>query len=100
MKKYLLLLLVLAALPVSAYTVAETEEQAAVLVQPTPQISINGRTVRIQGANGLSLEIYDITGKLVFAQQVDSPDKTVTPELPKGIYIVRVGKHTRKLALN
>ncbi|MCH5181677.1 MAG: T9SS type A sorting domain-containing protein [Prevotellaceae bacterium] len=100
MKKYLLFFFLFAAASASAHIVTETEEQAFTSVQPTPQISVNGGNIRIQGANGLCLEIYDITGKRIYSQQLDSPDKTVSPELPKGIYIVRIGKYTRKLALN
>lgn len=65
-----------------------------------PTIEVRGKVLRITNAEGALLELYDLTGRQVIRMQVDSPDKTVSLNLRKGCYIVRVGKLTRKIALN
>ena len=101
MKRYILLFFLTAAIPVSANMTADLDEVLkSEQVQPGPTITVGRHGIRIQGASGLKFEIYDITGKLVYSQQLDSPDKTIVPDVPKGVYIVRVGKYTRKLALD
>lgn len=64
------------------------------------KIVVEDNQVHILGAQGAILEIYDVTGKRISAYRIDSNDKTITLNLGKGCYILRVGKTTRKIALS
>lgn len=79
-----------------------TDAEPSELVAARPQISItvDGRNVRLQNAQGTVLEIFSITGKKVAAFKVDTNDKTVTVNVGKGCYIVKVGGITKKIYLN
>lgn len=64
------------------------------------RISVSGRNIRIQFAVGETLEIYDITGAKVGSYRIDSADKTINVILPKGYYILKVGKRAvRKVSI-
>jgi len=80
-----------------------TPEPVAVVENETEQVQIsvtNGSTVQVKFAEGMMLEVYSITGEKVYAQRVDSPSKSFEfSNLPKGCYIVKVGKVTRKVYL-
>lgn len=62
-------------------------------------VEVRGNVLHIVGAQGATLEVYDVTGKRVLTTRVDSNDKRVALNLGKGCYIVKVGKITRKIAL-
>ncbi len=61
------------------------------------EISAEGNVVTVRGAQGLSLEVFDITGKRVVLSRIDAPEKRITLNLPKGCYIVKAGKVVRKV---
>ena len=60
-------------------------------------LTVKGRQVTIQNAQGNYIEVYDITGKRVFYAPIDSELKQFTLKLHKGCYILRVGTVTRKV---
>ncbi|WP_276908690.1 T9SS type A sorting domain-containing protein [Hallella colorans] len=63
-------------------------------------ISINSESVlRVTGAAGEILYIYNITGVRVMSIKVDGADKSYSLNLPKGCYIVKVGKMVRKISI-
>lgn len=66
---------------------------------PTEEISISikGRELRVQHAEGQSIDIYNVAGVKVMTQRVDSEDKVVLLNIPRGIYIVKVGKVARRI---
>lgn len=70
------------------------------LLLAEPSITVRGNVLHIQNAQGSSLEVYDVTGKRVMLQSIESNDKSVTLNLNKGCYIVRIGKLTRKISLS
>lgn len=76
----------------------EPAEFVSVLAEPT--LTVRGNVLHIQNAQGCSLEVYDVTGKRVMLQSIESNEKTVTLNLSKGCYIVRIGKLTRKISLS
>ena len=65
-------------------------------------IVVSGRNnVRVSGAAGKMLYIYDLSGKCVKAMRVDSADFHCDLSfLSKGIYLVKIGDVTRKLSIN
>ena len=63
-------------------------------------ITVSGTSVRIQNAPfGSVMEVYDILGVKVTSVRVDSSDKTVTLNLPKGYYIFKIGDLVRKVVI-
>lgn len=72
----------------------ETEQQQAVV------IIVNESTIHIKNAEKQVLEIYNLTGVKVSTIKIDSADKTIElSNLPKGCYILKVGKTARKCYL-
>lgn len=55
--------------------------------------------LRITGAAGEVLSVYNVAGVRVLAVRLDSQDKTVTLNLARGCYIVKVGNVVRKISL-
>ena len=96
-------------LPALAQTaVPEAPEAAA---QPAPeatslqaaaevQVSVARKTVHVRNAQGLALEVYNLTGVRVATVHIDTPDKQITLNLDKGLYILRIGSFTRKVQLS
>ncbi len=62
-------------------------------------LSVNGTKAHISGADGETLEIYNLTGVKVATIRIDSNDKTLNLNLSKGCYILKVGKVVRKISI-
>ena len=62
-------------------------------------ISIDNNVVRVSGATGMTLEVVSLTGRPVTTVKIDSPNQRVELNLPKGCYILKVGKVVRKVTL-
>jgi len=62
-------------------------------------ISVRENTLRITGANGQTVQIYNIAGVRVKSFKVEGQDKHYELNLPKGCYIVKVGKIVRKISI-
>ncbi len=61
-------------------------------------ISVQGSTLHIKNAEDMSLEIYNITGLKVKSLRIGSTEEQVElSNLPKGCYIVKIGKCVRKV---
>ncbi len=77
----------------SAIEIVDNETQ-------TITISISNESVlRVTGASGQTLYIYNVTGVRVMSVKVDGADKTYNLNLQKGCYIVKVGKTVRKISV-
>ena len=100
MKKMLLILLsaVLLGAPVSAYAFTGHEG----IEQPSSNISIEikNKEIRVSGANGKKIEIYNLTGVSISTILIESNDATCPLKLPKGCYILKVGKVVRKISIS
>lgn len=85
------------ALPTSvkAHTSLEMIEQDV----HTVSISVYGSVLRIEGANDEMLQIYNVTGVCVMSMRIDGQDKRYNLNLPKGCYIIKVGKVVRKISI-
>ena len=60
-------------------------------------LSVNETTLHIANANGLVLQVYNVAGVRVMSVKVEGMDKKIELNLPKGCYIVKVGKVVRKI---
>ena len=60
-------------------------------------IAVNGSTVSVTGAQGEMLEVVSLTGRQVMAVKIESPAQRVELNIPKGCYILKVGKVVRKI---
>lgn len=65
----------------------------------TASISVVGNVLHVTGAEDELLSIYNVTGVRVMSVKVDGSDKRYTLNLPKGCYIVKVGKLVRKVSI-
>lgn len=100
MKKMLLILLsaVLLGAPVSAY--AFTGHEGIEQSSSTISIEIKNKEIRVSGANGKKIEIYNLTGVSISTILIESNDATCPLNLPKGCYILKVGKVVRKISIS
>ena len=63
-------------------------------------ISTNLSTLRVSGASGMTLEIYNVAGVTIKTFRIEGNDKRVNLPLADGIYIVKVGNtFTRKICV-
>ncbi|MCD8304913.1 MAG: T9SS type A sorting domain-containing protein [Prevotellaceae bacterium] len=90
-------LLVCAPLGVSAQSESdgdvETEMQAVTL-------TVSGTRVSISGAEGLALEVYNLTGVKIATYRIDSDSKQLSlGNLTGGFYILKVGDVVRKISI-
>ena len=53
-------------------------------------ISVNGQWVTVTGAQGLTLEVVSLT---------ETPAQRIELNIPKGCYILKIGKVVRKVAV-
>ena len=73
--------------------VAEQVEELA------PAINVDGNTVNIQNAEGLTLEVVSLTGRAVASYKIEGQAQRIELNLPKGCYILKVGKVVRKVTV-
>ena len=101
MKKIFIISLTLAMLfsPISVLAEYEYERENIEVSASGISLSINGGNVHIIGANGEMMEVFNLTGTRVASFRIDSNDKTFALNLPKGCYLVKVGKIVRKISV-
>ena len=105
MTKYILSILALAAIcmatPMNAMASSMAETELADNDFAKVVMTVSGSVLRVTGAEGLTLCVYNVAGgQPVMRLKVDSQDKSVDLNLPKGVYIVQVGnKATRKVVV-
>lgn len=79
---------------------APAAEATALQAAAEVQLSVARKTVHVRNAQGLTLEVYNLTGVRVATVHIDTPDKQLTLNLDKGLYILRIGTLTRKVQLS
>ncbi len=65
----------------------------------SPTITVQGSTVCVNGGNEQVLEIVSLTGKAIASYKIDNPTQRFELNLPKGCYILKVGKTVRKVTI-
>lgn len=76
----------------SAIEIIDVESQSV-------SISVNSSSIRVVGANGQMLYIYNVAGVKIMSIKVDGSDRYYDLNLPKGCYIVKVVKVVRKISV-
>lgn len=103
MKKRLLLSLITLSmmLAVPTYAGAADAEMAPVeqSIEDDITITVDGQWVVINGAQGQTLEVVSLTGRRVMTVKIESPAQRVELNVPKGCYILKIGKVVRKIAI-
>lgn len=62
-------------------------------------IAVSGGSVRVSGANGQTLYVYNVAGVRIQSVKVDGADRHFDFNLPKGCYILKVGNTVRKISV-
>lgn len=93
----IVLSLLLVAAPVSLMAQSDREEVDTEL--SAISLSVNGSKVHVSGAEGETLEVYNLTGVKVASIRIDSNDKSFSLNLQRGCYILKVGKVVRKISI-
>ena len=98
---FLYFFLVLALLSFSSVMAQDGRKGETVQHEPVSlTITVSGTTIRVQNATpGSTMEVYDILGVKITSVRIDTADKTVTLNLPKGYYIFKVGDTVRKVVI-
>ena len=101
MNRTLLSILFSASLMFGMPAMAETKTAIEIIDNDfdAPTISISESTLRVTGANGQVLYIYNVAGVCVQSVKIDGHDKKIELNLPKGCYIIKVGKVVRKVSI-
>ena len=87
------------AVPAKASTMVMELGVAEQIEEQVPQLSVDGNTVNVQGATGLTLEVVSLTGRAVATYKIEGPAQRIELNLPKGCYILKVGKVARKVTV-
>lgn len=72
-------------------TEIDNEREVTIVVQQSSLI--------ISNAQGETLEVVSLTGKQLLKVKIESPSQRIELDVPKGCYIVKVGKVVRKIAI-
>ena len=67
--------------------------------QNEPVLSVQNSSVTVSGAVGQTLEVVSLTGKCLMTVRIDSPSQRIDLNVPKGCYILKVGKIVRKVTI-
>ena len=103
MTKRLLIFSFIAALILMApQTVKASDAEAPAIEQTVNEdivISVSGQTVTVSGAQGQTLEVISLTGRCVMSAKIDGPVQRIDLNVPKGCYILKIGKVARKVTV-
>lgn len=87
-------------LPVGAQEDRRQEHPADERPQATLVLTVTDNRVRIQNAvPGTLMEVYNILGVKLLTVRIEAEDHTVTLDIPKGYYILKIGNVARKVVI-
>lgn len=91
----LILMLTVIAAPLTAPAMTDITDNF------TEEITVTFDTsaIRVTGANGQTLDVYNVAGMKVMSLKVEGDDWHTNVSLPKGCYIVKVGTFVRKISI-
>jgi len=88
-----------AAVPLSAGA-SEMELAAAEQVDEQIDVAVEGQTVSVTGAQGKELIVVSLTGRQVMKVMIENAAQRIDLNIPKGCYILKVGKVVRKIQVH
>ena len=64
------------------------------------QINVSKSSVHVMNAEGQVMEVISLTGRHVMSVRIESPAQRIElTNIPKGCYIIKVGKVVRKIVV-
>ncbi len=101
MKKTLLILLSALLFGATTATYAHSmEHEEAGAFSSTVEITVKGKLIQVSGAEGTTMNVYNLTGVSIASFPISSNHITLRPNLPKGCYILKIGKVVRKISIS
>ena len=88
-----MLIVGLPATGLAAIEIIDQEPTAITITQTTNNI------LHVTNASGQVLRIYNVAGKCIKTFKVEGSDRQYEINLPKGIYIVKVGETARRITV-
>ncbi len=79
---------------------SEIESAAVEQADNTVEVSVEGQTAYVTGAQGKELIVVSLTGRQLLKVKIDSASQQVELNIPKGCYILKVGKTVRKIQVH
>lgn len=103
MTKYILTTIMMALLTLCAPVQMRANAAIEIIendLQPTAaNITVNGGSIRVSGANGKIMYVYNLAGVRIHSIKVEGADRTYDLNLSKGCYIIKVDTTVRKVSL-
>lgn len=103
MTKYILTTIMMALLTLCAPVQVRANAAIEIIendLQPTAaNITVNGGSIRVSGANGKIMYVYNLAGVRIHSIKVEGADRTYDLNFSKGCYIIKVGTTVRKVSL-
>lgn len=77
-----------------------TEVMSPIEQEQQPLVNVTGNSnLHVQNASGQVVYIYNVAGVIVQTIKVASQDCHIDLNLPKGCYIIKIGKTARKISV-
>ena len=88
--------------PTKASSSVLKEYVAGIMVLQDSEVTItySQGSVYVTGGEGLTIEVVSLTGNKVYEEVITSPSQKFDLNIPKGCYIVKVGKVVRKVSVH
>ena len=88
--------------PTKANSSVLKEYVAGIMVLQDSEVTItySQGSVYVTGGEGLTIEVVSLTGNKVYEEVITSPSQKFELNIPKGCYIVKVGKVVRKVSIH
>ena len=79
---------------------SEIESVAVEQTEDQVEVSVEGQTAYVTGAQGKELIVVSLTGRQLLKVKIDSASQRIELNIPKGCYILKVGKVVRKIQVH
>ncbi len=85
--------------PVLVQAADAEKVQSEQTIEEDINISVSGSSVTVYGAQGKTLEVVSLTGRCLMSIKIESPAQRLELNVPKGCYILKIGKVVRKVSV-